>query len=90
MSQTALDIIEEVKKNNPIGTKFLVELEVTSEDGYNEMMSTLLLENKRKEFSDKYGCTLNKVFRKDIKAGEDGNDLINVLEKALDIAKKGC
>lgn len=47
MAGDPIEYLEDVKRNNPIGTKFLIEVEVKNEDGYNEMMSTMLIPNKR-------------------------------------------
>lgn len=87
MAGDPIEYLEEVKKNNPIGTRFLIEVEVKNEDGYNEMMSTMLIPNKLKEFEDKYGCTINKVYHKDYRVAESMS-LTDTLKSALNIAEK--
>ena len=87
MAGNPIEYLEEVKKNNPIGTRFFIEVEVKSEDGYNEMMSTMLIEKKLKEFEDKHGCTINKVYHKDYHVTESMS-LTDILKSALNIAEK--
>ena len=51
------------------------------------MMSTMILPNKLKEFEDKYGCTINKVYHKDYRVAE-AETLTDVLKRALNLAEK--
>lgn len=87
MAGDPIAYLEDIKKNNPIGTRFLIEVEVVAEDGYNEMMSTMLILNKLKEFEDKHGCTINKVYHKDYCTAE-AETLTDVLKRALNLAEK--
>lgn len=87
MAGAPIEYLEEVKKDNPIGTRFLIEVEVKNEDGYNEMMSTMLLPNKLKEFEDKHGCTINKVYHKNYYVAQS-ETLTDVLKRALNLAEK--
>ncbi len=86
MAGNPIEYLEEVKKNNPIGTRFLIEVEVKNEDGYNEMMSTMLIENKLKEFENKHGCTINKVYHKNYCVAKS-ETLTDVLKRALNLAE---
>ena len=86
MTGDPLAYLEEVKKNNPIGKKFLIEVEVISEDGYNEMMSTMLVEKKLKEFEEKHGCTINKIYNNHYKTNDE-ESLSDMLRRALEVAE---
>ena len=87
MAGDPMEYLENIKRDNPIRTRFLIEVEVKNEDGYNEMMSTMLIPNKLKEFEDKYGCTINKVYHKDCCVAERMS-LTDTLKSALNIAEK--
>ncbi len=87
MAGDPMEYLESVKKDNPIGTTFLIEVEVRNEDGYNEVMSTMLIPTKLKEFEDKHGCTINKVYHKNYCVAESIT-LTDTLKSALNIAEK--
>ncbi len=51
------------------------------------MMSTMLIPNKLKEFEDKHGCTINKVYHKNYCVVQI-ETLTDVLKRALNLAEK--
>ena len=63
-----MNVSEMFKNENPIGTKFLVELEVKERDGYGNIIACTTGSDIAKEFEKLTGVTINKVYKKDITA----------------------
>lgn len=78
-----LDALEELY---PVGTKILVEVEISKDNGYTELLNCLMNPKRSKELDDFIGVKINKIYRKDIEIPDD--DVQTLLERALEKIKK--
>ena len=79
-------IIEELEKFNPVGTKILVEFEISKDNGYIELMACLMDSKKATDLEDFIGVKINKIYHKDVTIPDD--DVQTLLERVLDKIKK--
>lgn len=78
-----MDVSEIFRRENPPGTKFLVELEVVDVDGYNKLMSAVCLEKENDKFEEHTGTRVNKVYKKDISVDNINMSIEDILKNAL-------
>ena len=79
-------IIEELEKFNPVGTKILVEFEISKDNGYIELMACLMDSKRVTDLEDFIGVKINKIYHKDVTIPDD--DVQILLERVLDKIKK--
>ena len=56
-----MDISEIFRKDNPPGTKFLVELEVKDPNGYDNMTSCVCIASEDNKFIQNYGVSVEYI-----------------------------
>lgn len=81
MSTNVLDQLDEA---NPIGTKFLVELEVIEEQGYTKLLNHTMIKEHIDKFLKDTGCRINLVYRKDVTIDNSNLSIKELLTKALE------
>jgi hypothetical protein len=79
-------IKEELEKFNPVGTKILVEFEISKDNGYIELMACLMDSKRVTDLEDFIGVKINKIYHKDVTIPDD--DVQTLLERVLDKIKK--
>ena len=79
-------IKEELEKFNPVGTKILVEFEISKDNGYTELMECLMNSKRVTDLEDFIGVKINKIYHKDVTIPDD--DVQTLLERVLDKIKK--
>ena len=79
-------ILEELEKFNPVGTKILVEFEISKDNGYIELMACLMDSKRVTDLEDFIGVKINKIYHKDVTIPDD--DVQTLLERVLDKIKK--
>lgn len=79
-------ILEELEKFNPVGTKILVEFEISKDNGYTELMACLMDSKRVTDLEDFIGVKINKIYHKDVTIPDD--DVQTLLERVLDKIKK--
>lgn len=77
------NMFTEITAANPIGTKFLIELEIVETEGRNNTMDCMFAKNKVEEFQDLTGCIITKIFMKEVKVVEDGSSLRAIAESLI-------
>lgn len=80
------DFLEELEKFNPVGTKILVEFEISKDNGYIELMACLMDSKRVTDLEDFIGVKINKIYHKDVTIPDD--DVQTLLERVLDKIKK--
>lgn len=78
-----MSIIDQLDSNMPIGTKFLVEIEVAKEGGYGEFLKNLMIPTESDKFVEQNGCRINTVFNKEVTIDNNNFSAKELLEKAL-------
>ena len=79
-------ILEELEKFNPVGTKILVEFEISKDNSYIELMACLMDSKRVTDLEDFIGVKINKIYHKDVTIPDD--DVQTLLERVLDKIKK--
>lgn len=77
------NMFTEITAANPIGTKFLIELEIVETEGKNNTMDCMFAKNKVEEFQDLTGCIITKIFMKEVKVVEESTSLRTIAESLL-------
>lgn len=80
------EFLDALEKLYPVGTKILVEVEISKDNGYTELLNCLMNPKRSKELDDFIGVKINKIYRKDIEIPDD--DVQTLLERVLDKIKK--
>lgn len=80
------EFLNALEKLYPVGTKILVEIEISKDTGYTELLNCLMNPKRSKELDDFIGVKINKIYRKDIEIPDD--DVQTLLERALEKIKK--
>ena len=84
-----MSILDQLDSNMPVGTKFLVEIEVAKEGGYGEFLKNLMIPIESDKFIEQNGCRINKVFNKEVMIDDDNLSAKELLEKALSKMNQG-
>ena len=72
---------KELRDNDPIGTKILIEVEIADDNGINLLYKSMFNEASKKALKEITGCEISKIYRKDIKIPEVHTleDILNLL-----------
>lgn len=83
--EDAIKLIENHQQNHPIGTKILIEIEITKIDGYTNIIESLFVKETQKDFENKNGFCINKIHQKDTRVINDFtiDDAMEILNKAV-------
>ena len=79
---------KELRDNNPIGTKILIEVEIVDENGFHLLYKSMFNEAGKKALKEIAGCEISKIYRKDfiipeVHTLEDILNLLNIHYKKL-------
>lgn len=87
-----MDVNAIFRAENPVGTKFLVELEVKEIDGYSNIVSCACGTDLTKEFEKLTGVSVSKVYKKDISVDTTKDmetTLLEMLTKIRELKSQG-
>lgn len=83
IEQIRRERLEQARLDNPIGTKFLIEVEIVDADGYNSIVDAMFAPEKGKNFQELTGCSISTLYKKEIKVATNSNTLENIVEQLM-------
>ena len=74
------DLLQVQRRQNPIGTKLLIEVEIMEDAGHNKLTAAVCVKEVMEKVQELLGVQFNKIYLKTCTVNEEGQTLESIVK----------